>query len=282
MDKQEAVNLLGQLTDLPEDKLENGEKILDMLNYSPLAIACAGVFIKSRFERDNDYSLKDFTNEFSAGLEKFIKSNHTNKMSEAIKSSYVISSLLVKETLNVSPHFLHSFDLIGCCSPVWPIPVSLISLHLRSAEYHLPPVPRSSSVLPDHPDQGEIKPVKPEEEVEETFFSIKRLANNLESFTKAVKANYDAIKEMFNPTPLDFSPPSDGVLELMQTCPFVSSEKVNPGGMWIFNTTYMHYYAYLCIPLLHSAIHFFSHSFFLSFILFISSFIYSCNLLFAW
>lgn len=230
MDKLEATLLLRELTGLPDDKLDDGEQILNKLDYSPFAIACAGAFIKSRLENENDYSLKDFSDELNTGMGKLQESNQDKNMSKSTKSSYVIASLLVKETLNSSPHFLHAFDLIGSCSPVWPIPVSLLSVHLRSSEYHLPPVPRSAPVLPDIPDQGEIKPVKPEQEVDESFFSIKRLANNLESFTTAVKANYDAIKEMFNPPPMDFTPPSDGVLELMQTCPFISAEKINPGG----------------------------------------------------
>lgn len=230
MDKEEATELLKELTGLSEDKLDGVQQVLDELGYSPLAVSYSGALIKSRLEKQKDYSLRDFIDELKYGMSKVYKNDQNKHLPEANKASYAVASLLVKDKIHSSPHFLHAFDLIGSCSPLWPIPVSLISLHLRSPEYHLPPVARSAPVLPDLPDQGELRHVKPEQEVEESFFSIKRLANNLESFTSAVKANYDAIKEMFNPPPMDFSPPSDGVLELMQTCPFISPEKVNPGG----------------------------------------------------
>ncbi|KAK3754964.1 hypothetical protein QZH41_017348, partial [Actinostola sp. cb2023] len=231
MDKFEATQLLKELTGLPEDKLEGTEQILNKLKYSPFAIASAGIFINSRLDKDKNYSVEAFSDDLNSGFRKFMEGNQVSNISEPIRSSYVVAALLVKETLESSPHFLHTFDLIGSCSTDWPIPISLISLHLRSPEFHLPPVPRGAPVLPDLPDQGNVESVKPEEEVQESFLSIKRLANNLESFTETVKANYVAIKEMFSPPPLEMSLPSDGVLELMKTCPFITVEKVNPGGI---------------------------------------------------
>ena len=237
MDRGEASELLQDLSGLPEDKLEGIHTILNKLSYSPFGIACAGNYIKSRLDKDPEYSLKQFSDELNSGLVKFSESNKSRDLPKEHKeSAYVIASLLVKEYITQSPHFLHTFDLIGTCSLDWPIPVTLVSLHLRSPEFHLAPVPRSQSVLPSLPEDrnaDQLQP-KPEEDVQESFLSIKRLASNLESFMEAVKANYNAIKDAFYPPPVDTSPPTDGVFDLMKSCSLLSVQRVNPGGELMF------------------------------------------------
>lgn len=239
MDRGEAAELLQDLSGLPEDKLEGIHGILNKLSYSPLAIACAGNYIKSRLDKDPEYSTRQFSDELNSGLLKFAESNKNRDLPKEHKdSAYVTASLLVKEYIEQFPHFLHTFDLIGTCSVDWPIPVTLVSLHLRSPEFHLTPVPRSQSVLPSLPEDrndDQLQP-KPEEDVQESFLSIKRLASNLESFTETVKANYHVIKDAFYPPPMDMSPPTDGVFDLMKSCSVVTVERVNPGGEFMLMT----------------------------------------------
>ena len=230
MSQEEAVEALCALSGLSQD-LPGADEVSRKLERIPLALACAGHYIRTKTKQDPGYSFLDYSLELSSTLEKI--PNTCNLTDETEKVTYAAIALETRTLIENTPHFLHIFDLIGTCSSDWPIPVSLVSLHLRSPDFNLPPIVGSGPALPSR-IQDEPKPKQEaEEEVAEMFLSIKRMAKNLENFTTAVKANVEAIKEMLNPKPMDLPVPVDGVLELMRACPLVSTMKVDPGG-WQF------------------------------------------------
>ncbi|XP_001631469.2 uncharacterized protein LOC5511079 [Nematostella vectensis] len=228
LSKPDALQLLQDLSGLPEDRMGGAEELVGKLDNSPLAVSCAGNLINRRLKQNPEYSIKLLSKELEKSAENV--KDHSSRTDNKVLT-YAVAALLTKEVLAMSPHFLHAFNLIGTCSPDWPLPATLITLHLRAPEFMLPSVPRSGPILPGPaPDSTESHP-EPEENVQESFLSIKRLAKNLESFTTAVKENYKAIMDIFYPPPFDMAPIGDGILDMLKTCPLISIARIDPGGI---------------------------------------------------
>lgn len=232
MSEEEAVDTLCTLSGLSEDKRNGAEEVARRLGRVPLAIACAGHYIHSKATKDPEYSFSQYLTELNSALGRVKYVSGTDDIINLLHSTFVAVAMETKSLMEEAPHFLHTFDLIGACQPDWPIPISLLSLHLRSPDFSLPLVVGSGPALPSQSSAEANAKETAEEEVPEMFLSIKRLAKNLEEFTTAVKANVEAVKAMFNPQPMDIPLPIDGVVELMRACPLVSVMRVDPGGLY--------------------------------------------------
>ena len=142
--------------------------------------------------------------------------------------------MATRKAVSSNSHMMHMFDLIGSCSPDWPVPTTLLSFYLTTPEFNLAPL--KGRVLDSltgketgNQDESTGK-ANPDEEVEEVVLSIKRMAKALEKFTTAVKENYDAIKMMFYPPEVELPSLTMGASELLKECPLLSLTKVCPGG----------------------------------------------------
>ena len=226
MDIDEGVQLLSKLSGLEEDKMTAAEGIVTLLNGIPLALTCAGHYMQTKALKNPEYSSSDFFNELKIWLQNFTKFSSKTHFSP----THVMVSMETKNLVRENYHLLHAFDFLGTCTPDWPIPISLIALHLRSPDFDLPLVVGSGPALPSQKPAEAKKEDNAGDEVEEMFLSIKKLAKNLESFMTAVKDNVDAIKAMLNPELPEMPQMVDGVVEMLRACPLVSVVRIEPMG----------------------------------------------------
>lgn len=225
MDVEDGVELLSKLSGLKGDKLMAAEDVVKLLEGSPLALVSAGYYIGTKARRNSSYSCLHFLDDLNYESQK---ANHVVELPPLLGVVAMATKSLVEE----SPHLLHVFDFLGSCSPDWPIPITLIALYLRSPDFNLPPVIGGGSVLPSQTHVGtRTDDNVGGEEVDEMFFSIKKLAKNLESFMSAVKDNVEAIKAMLNPEMPDMPQIPDGVVEMLKACPLVSVQKMEDVGV---------------------------------------------------
>ena len=230
MDIGDGVELLSKLSGLSEDKMMAAEDIVKLLSGTPLALTSAGHYMQSKATKNPNYSSSDFLNEVKHELQKA-------KVELEVDPSHVVVAMEIKNLVQESSHLLHAFDFLGTCTPDWPIPVTLVALHLRSPDFNLPPVIGSGPALPSQQPSEAKQDDSTREEVEEMFLSVKKLAKNLESFMTAVRDNVDAIKAMLNPEMPDLPQMSDGVVEMLKACPLVSVVKMDPMGKVINKPT---------------------------------------------
>ena len=226
MDIDDGVQLLSTLSRLKEDKMTAAKDIVTLLNGIPLALTCAGHYMQSKAAKNPDYSSLDFLNEVKLELQNFTKANGETHLAP----THVMVTMETKNLVQENFHLLHAFDFLGTCTPDWPIPITLIALHLRSPDFNLPPVVGSGPALPSQKPAEVKKEDGAGEEVEEMFLSIKKLAKNLESFMTSVKDNVDAIKAMLNPEMPEMPQMLDGVVEMLKACPLVSVVRMEPMG----------------------------------------------------
>ena len=224
MDVEDGVELLSKLSGLKGDKLMAADDVVKLFEGSPLALVSAGYYIGTKARRNSSYSCLHFLDDLNYESQK---AHHVVELPPLLRVVAMATKSLVEE----SPHLLHVFDFLGSCSPDWPIPITLIALYLRSPDFNLPPVIGDGSVLPSQTHVGtRTDDNVGGEEVEEMFFSIKKLAKNLESFMSAVKDNVEAIKAMLNPEMPDMPQIPDGVVEMLKACPLVSVQKMEDVG----------------------------------------------------
>lgn len=245
MGTEEGVQLLSKLAGLQQDKMTAAKDIVTLLNGIPLALTCAGHYMQSKASKNPEYSSSDFLNEVKQELQNYTKVSDT-----LLSPTQVMVTMETKNLVQENFHLLHAFDFLGTCTPDWPIPITLIALHLRSPDFNLPPVVGSGPALPSQKSAEAKQEETAGEEVEEMFLSIKKLAKNLESFMTAVKDNVDAIKAMLNPELPEMPQMVDGVVEMLKACPLVSVVKMEPMGKYI---------TLFCGSLTHSPIHSFIH-----------------------
>ena len=226
MEVEDGVQLLSKLSGLGEDKMMGAKDIVTLLNGIPLALTCAGHYMRSKAANNPDYSCSDFLNEVKLELQNFTKVNGETSLGP----THVVVTMETKNLVQKNCHLLHAFDFLGTCTADWPVPITLIALHLRSPIFNLPPVVGSGPALPSQKPAEVKNEDSAGEEVEEMFLSIKKLAKNLESFMTAVKDNVDAIKAMLNPELPDMPQMVDGVVEMLKACPLVSVVKMEPLG----------------------------------------------------
>lgn len=226
MEVEDGVQLLSKLSGLEEDKMTAAKDIVTLLNGIPLALTCAGHYMQSKAANNPEYSSSDFLNEVKLELQNFAKANGET----ILGPTHVVVTMEIKNLVRENFHLLHAFDFLGTCTSDWPIPITLIALHLRSPDFNLPPVVGSGPALPSQKPAEVKKEDSPGEEVEEMFLSIKKLAKNLESFMTAVKDNVDAIKAMLNPELPEMPQMVDGVVEMLKACPLVSAVRMEPMG----------------------------------------------------
>ena len=224
MDSEDGVELLSKLSGLSEDQMIEAKEVVNLLRGIPLALTSASYYMQEKAVKNPNYSCSDFLNEVKHELQM------ANNSGLELDPIHIIVAMETKILVQKSAHLLHAFDFLGTCNPGWPIPITLIALHLRSPDFNLPPVIGSGPVLPSQ-QSGEVKKEDNSGEgVEEMFLSIKKLAKNLESFMTAVKDNVEAIKAMLNPELPDIPQMSDGVMEMLKACPLVSVVKMEPMG----------------------------------------------------
>lgn len=227
MEIEDGVQLLSKISGLDGDKMTAARDIVTLLNSIPLALTCAGHYMQSKAAKSPDYSSTDFLNEVKLELQNFTKANGKTSLAP----THVVVAMETKSLVEKNIHLLHTFDFLGTCTSDWPIPITLIALHLRSPDFSLPPVVGSGPALPSQKPAEVKKEDNAGEEVEEMFLSIKKLAKNLESFMTAVKDNVDAIKAMLNPELPDMPQMVDGVVEMLKTCPLISVVRMEPMGV---------------------------------------------------
>ena len=226
MEIEDGVQLLSKISGLAGDKMTAARDIVTLLNGIPLALKCAGHYMQSKAAKSPDYSSTDFLNDVKLELQNFTKANGETSLGP----THAVVAMETKNLVQENFHLLHTFDFLGTCTSDWPIPITLIALHLRSPDFSLPPVVGSGPALPSQKPAEVKKEDSAGEEVEEMFLSIKKLAKNLESFMTAVKDNVDAIKAMLNPELPDMPQMVDGVVEMLKACPLVSVVRMEPMG----------------------------------------------------
>ena len=236
MSTSDAVDLLQKVSGIPDEESSQADEIAVKLGNMPLAIAAAGYYLQLMSKEVADYSHANFLSELDEAFKMF-HSSFKGEQSATIKQlipAYVTIALATRKAVSSDSHLLHAFDLIGSCSPNWPVPTSLISIYLTVPEFRLSPLKgkvldalTSKGTGDSDADAGKISP---DEEVQEAVLSIKQMAKALESFTTAVKENYNAIKTIFYPPEMEMPTMTTGASELLKGCPLVSLTKISPGG----------------------------------------------------
>lgn len=127
MRTHDGVELLSKLSGFEEDKMTDAEDLVKLLNGYPVALTSAGHYMQSKAAKNLNYSCSDFLDEVKRELQKFAKVNADSELDPLD----VVVAMETKNLVQESAHLLHAFDFLGTCNPNWPIPITLIVLHLR-------------------------------------------------------------------------------------------------------------------------------------------------------
>ena len=90
------------------------ERLLQRLQYNPIAVAYAGIFFKYQVEQSNNYSYQELLDDIEHALKQVNEANPITNDLLNIQTTCV--SLATKVVTDSSPKLLHVFDLLGSCS----------------------------------------------------------------------------------------------------------------------------------------------------------------------
>ena len=130
MTSVEGLDLLSQLTGL-DSKEEEIVQLLDSLHYHPLAISLCAATVKI-YQSFVDSQPDPSSSNVITTYHELLKEQFSGDVLNTAMSLYF-------EAAVTDERFRHAFDLLGSCDLTRPLPVCVISRHLSSPFYQIPP-----------------------------------------------------------------------------------------------------------------------------------------------
>ena len=134
MNDIDAVNLLFELTGITNDDM--GQKVAQALDYQPLALASAGVYVRKVRNTNPDFGWEEYLQKLEKGKrerteEELTKVNniYPNSMTEATR-------IAVKEEIDSNKIMKHAFTFLALCAPE-PVRLHLLTTYVVNADGEL-------------------------------------------------------------------------------------------------------------------------------------------------
>ena len=130
----DVANLLFELTGITDDGM--GEKVADALDYQPLALASAGVYVRKLRYTNPDFGWEEYLQKLEKG-----KREHTEEELTKVNSIYPDSlteaiRIAVKAEIDSDRIMKHAFTFLALCAPE-PVRLRFLTTHVVNADGEL-------------------------------------------------------------------------------------------------------------------------------------------------
>ena len=134
MNDIDAVNLLFELTGITDDDM--GQKVAQALDYQPLALASAGVYVRKVRNTNPDFGWEEYLQKLKEG-----KREHTQKVLTKVNNIYPNSMteatrIAVKAEIDSNRIMKHAFTFLALCAPE-PVRLHLLTTYVVNADGEL-------------------------------------------------------------------------------------------------------------------------------------------------
>ena len=130
MNDIDAVNLLFELTGITDDDM--GQKVAQALDYQPLALASAGVYVRKVRNTNPDFGWEGYLQKLEKGKRERTEEELTKVNNIYPDSMTVATGIAVKVVMDSNEIMKHAFTFLAFCAPE-PVRLNLLTTYVVNA-----------------------------------------------------------------------------------------------------------------------------------------------------
>ena len=134
MNDIDAVNLLFELTGITDDDM--GQKVAQALDYQPLALASAGVYVRKVRNTNPDFGWEEYLQKLEKGKRERTEEELTKVNNIYPDSMTVATGIAVKVVMDSNEIMKHAFTFLAFCAPE-PVRLNLLTTYVVNADGEL-------------------------------------------------------------------------------------------------------------------------------------------------
>ena len=134
MNDIDAVNLLFELTGITDDDM--GQKVAQALDYQPLALASAGVYVRKVRNTNPDFGWEGYLQKLEKGKRERTEEELTKVNNIYPDSMTVATGIAVKVVMDSNEIMKHAFTFLAFCAPE-PVRLHLLTTYVVNADGEL-------------------------------------------------------------------------------------------------------------------------------------------------
>ena len=134
MNDIDAVNLLFELTGITDDDM--GQKVAQALDYQPLALASAGVYVRKVRNTNPDFGWEGYLQKLEKGKRERTEEELTKVNNVYPDSMTVATGIAVKVVMDSNEIMKHAFTFLAFCAPE-PVRLNLLTTYVVNADGEL-------------------------------------------------------------------------------------------------------------------------------------------------
>ena len=134
MNDIDAVNLLFELTGITDDDM--GQKVAHALDYQPLALASAGVYVRKVRNTNQDFGWEGYLQKLEKGKRERTEEELTKVNNIYPDSMTVATGIAVKVVMDSNEIMKHAFTFLAFCAPE-PVRLNLLTTYVVNADGEL-------------------------------------------------------------------------------------------------------------------------------------------------
>ena len=134
MNDIDAVNLLFELTGITDD--DTGQKVAQALDYQPLALASAGVYVRKVRNTNPDFGWEGYLQKLEKGKRERTGEELTKVNNIYPDSMTVATGIAVKVVMDSNEIMKHAFTFLAFCAPE-PVRLNLLTTYVVNADGEL-------------------------------------------------------------------------------------------------------------------------------------------------
>ena len=134
MNDIDAVNLLFELTGITDDDM--GQKVAQALDYQPLALASAGVYVRKVRNTNPDFGWEGYLQKLEKGKRERTEEELTKVNNIYPDSMTVATGIAVKVVMDSNEIMKHAFTFLAFCAPE-PVRLNLLTTYVVNADGEL-------------------------------------------------------------------------------------------------------------------------------------------------
>ena len=134
MNDIDAVNLLFELTGITDDDM--GQKVAQALDYQPLALASAGVYVRKVRNTNPDFGWEGYLQKLEKGKRERTEEELTKVNNIYPDSMTVATGIAVKVVMDSNEIMKHAFTFLALCAPE-PVRLNLLTTYVVNADGEL-------------------------------------------------------------------------------------------------------------------------------------------------
>ena len=134
MNDIDAVNLLFELTGITDDDM--GQKVAQALDYQPLALASAGVYVRKVRNTNPDFGWEGYLQKLEKGKRERTEEELTKVNNIYPDSMTVATGIAIKVVMDSNEIMKHAFTFLAFCAPE-PVRLNLLTTYVVNADGEL-------------------------------------------------------------------------------------------------------------------------------------------------